>query len=152
MAKLNEDINIRRGIIVSPEDRILLIRYRFAVNAAGYCYTKTEGKNVFLHKILLSEPNTIVDHVNGNKLDNRRENLRYATASQNSHNCKLSSDNTTGYKGVTKRHNGTFQAYINVNGKRENLGTYLTAVEAAKVYDKASEKYHKEFSSHNGTT
>lgn len=75
-----------------------------------------------------------VDHRNGDGLDNRRANLRPATAAQNAANQQLSIANTTGYKGVSLYRNGRFRASI----QRRHLGYFDTAADAARAYDAAA--------------
>ncbi len=84
------------------------------------------------------------DHINGNGLDNRRCNLRPATASQNRCNRGKQSNNTSGYKGVCWDRK-KWRAYIGVNGKRIHLGLFDNIKDAARAYNEAALKYHKEF-------
>lgn len=74
-----------------------------------------------------------VDHVNGDGLDNRRSNLRPATARQNQGNVGLRRDNKTGYKGV-KHHRGRYRA----DCAKQYLGIFPTAEAAARAYDEAA--------------
>lgn len=87
------------------------------------------------------------DHVNGNTLDNRRENLRIATSAQNQRNSIKPKTNISGFKGVVERKNRPrrFRAQISVNNKNIDLGSYYTAEEAYAEYCKAAAKYHGEF-------
>ena len=104
-------------------------------------------KNISLHRLLLEpDEDHVVDHINMNPLDNRRENIRIASRSQNQMNRRVSSNNTTGYKGVSiDSRSGKFIASISVNCKFIRLGTFQTAEEAAKAYAEASRKYHGEY-------
>jgi len=86
------------------------------------------------------------DHVDGNKLDNRRENLRAATPHQNSCNCGVCLRHTSSFKGVdfhkpAKR----WRALIAVDGKRIHLGLFDSREQAAAAYNAASLKYHGEY-------
>lgn len=87
-----------------------------------------------------------VDHINHNGCDNRRSNLRLATAAQNVQNRKRPKNNTTGYKGVT-RARGAFQASIEANGKSIYLGRRKTVEEAYALYCEAAKELHGEFAS-----
>lgn len=88
----------------------------------------------------------LVDHKNGDKLDNRRENLRLADKSQNGWNRLKCVNNTTGYKGVTLfKRTGKYIAQIKVYGKNYHLGYYDTAEEAAEMYDLAAKAWHGEY-------
>ena len=87
-----------------------------------------------------------VDHINGDRLDNRLINLREATNTENSHNVGLKINNTSGYKGVCW-HTATnkWVARIKINGKRKYLGLFTHAEEAHAAYCEAADIYHKEF-------
>lgn len=101
-------------------------------------------KRVHLHTFLTGW--SLVDHRNGDTLDNRRENLREATRSQNSRNAGRRADNTSGFKGVSW-HSGSrlWRAYITVNGQREELGSHKSPIEAARAYDAAAREHFGEF-------
>lgn len=85
-----------------------------------------------------------VDHINGVKYDNRIDNLRYASFSENQYNTKLRKTNKTGVKGVYA-HKNKFRAQIKYSGTRKHLGTFNTIELAYKAYCEASKLYHKEF-------
>lgn len=91
-----------------------------------------------------------VDHINQNKLDNRRNNLRLVTFNQNRHNCKAPKNNTSGYCGVTwHKLNGKWQSQVMVNNKNKYIGSFSDPLEAAIAYDKAALHHHKEFACTN---
>lgn len=104
-------------------------------------------KNISLHRFLLEpDEDHVVDHINMDPLDNRRENIRIATRSQNQMNRRVSSNSTTGYKGVSvDSRSGKFRAAISINRKPIHLGLFPTAEEAAEAYAEASRKYHGEY-------
>ena len=85
----------------------------------------------------------IVDHINRNKLDNRKENLRIVTPSQNSQNKVGRTTGSSKFKGVYKhKHRSSWSAYITLNQKRMRLGTFHDEIEAAKAYNqKAAELF-----------
>ena len=86
------------------------------------------------------------DHRNGNGLDNRRKNLRYATPSENQHNKGVQRNNTSGYKGVTfNRPSGKWKALIVLDGKVYTIGYYNTKEEAFAARCEALERFHGEF-------
>lgn len=89
-----------------------------------------------------------IDHINGIKTDNRLCNLRIATEAQNCFNRKKRSDNTSGYKGVTKMRN-KWAAAIAYNKTRKFLGIFETPLAAYIAYQEASKKYHGDFSNVN---
>lgn len=100
------------------------------------------GPKIYLHRFITNVPKgMVVDHINGNKLDNRRENLRICTQSENMANHPRNANNKSGFKGVFyKQENGRFMAYITKDRKRINLGHYSTALEASEAYRIAANK------------
>lgn len=95
----------------------------------------------------------IVDHIDGNKTNNKWKNLRVANISQNCCNLKKHKDNTTGYKGVffykDPKMKKPWYSRISKNKKRIFLGCFSSAKEAAIAYDKAAIKLHKQFANLN---
>jgi hypothetical protein len=87
----------------------------------------------------------VIDHIDGNKTNNRWFNLRLATKSQNNTNSKIYRSNTTGFKGVMPRPNGTYTARIWSNGKGYCLGTFHTIEAAADAYTQAAKRLHGPF-------
>ncbi len=100
-----------------------------------------------MHRLLLCPPMEMqIDHVNGNKLDNRKSNLRTCTASENQHNQGLQINNTSGYKGViwiVSR--DLWRAQIKINSKQIYLGYFKNPNDAARAYNGAAIKLHGEF-------
>lgn len=95
-------------------------------------------------------PKNDVDHINGDRLDNRWRNLREVTRIENLHNVGLRRDNSTGHQGISKRSDtGRYHAYINVNGKRYNLGYFKNITDAISAR-KTALKEHKFHSNHGG--
>lgn len=90
-----------------------------------------------LAHLLCPVPNDMmVDHIDGNPLNNRRHNLRKATGSQNAANRRAVGK--YGYKGVDKPPRGSYRVDITVNGKRRRFGAFATAQQAAAAYDEAA--------------
>ena len=111
----------------------------------GYAKTRENGKDLYLHNAIMRPSNGfVVDHINGDKLDNRRKNLRICTHTENMWNQKKRKNNTSGHKGVTKR-NDLYEAEIRVHGVRHYLGSFDTAKEASRAYQAASKRFHGEF-------
>jgi len=90
-----------------------------------------------------------IDHVNGDKLDDRRANLRAASQAENMQNCPKHKDGVSGFKGVS-RTGRRYVAQIFVNGYNMSLGVYETPEQASVAYDYAAIKYFGEFAKLNG--
>lgn len=103
-------------------------------------------KTVKLHRYLMGEPDCLVDHKNGNVFDNRKSELRLANKSQNAANSKMTSRNTSGFRGV-HWHKATnkWQAQIRHNTKCIHLGLFENPEIAHAAYVAASQKYHGAF-------
>lgn len=91
-------------------------------------------------------PEWEIDHINGDRGDNRIANLREATSSKNKMNMRRRKDNKTGFKGVTWwSQRGCFRAIIQANGKQKHLGCFKTAEEAHATYCEAASRLHGDF-------
>lgn len=109
------------------------------------------AKRLYLHRMLKEAGDrAVVDHINGNKLDNRQSNLRIASVSQNGANVGKLSTNKSGLKGVVEHGDGRYRAYIHKDRKTKYLGTFDNAKEAACEYDKEARKLFGEFAKING--
>jgi len=100
---------------------------------------------VWLH--VHGEPVPEIDHIDGDRSNNRIDNLRIATRSQNRANSGTSKNNTSGIKGVNA-HKNRFHARIMHNGTAIHLGSFKTVEEAAKARREAAERLHGEFTRH----
>lgn len=109
----------------------------------AFRYENKNGKRfrLYLHREIMNPPeDREVDHISGDGLDNRRENLRVVTKQQNLMNTPPSSRNTSGYKGVSwSKRAKKWVASIRVNKKAHNLGFYDTKERAAYAYDMIAE-------------
>lgn len=116
----------------------------------GYRQVKVGDANILAHRVIWAIvhgewPDKVIDHINGNKLDNRVENLRLATDSQNSANSRVSRNNLLGVKGVYKNPSGKYVAQKGANGRVFYLGCYDTVEEAHEAFRKKSVEIHGEF-------
>ena len=111
-----------------------------------------DGKKVIImHSVIAGTPKGMyTDHINHDTLDNREENLRVCTCSQNQMNSKTRENNTTGYRGAYKKKNiNRWYALIQVRKQPIYLGSYLTIEEAARAYDEAAKRLHGEYAKLN---
>jgi len=102
---------------------------------------------VRLHRLIMDCPkDLVVDHINGDSLDNRRANLRLATQAQNLHNRKKKANTSSQFIGASfNKSHRYWCSQIKVNGKSLWLGSFDNEIAAARAYDKAARMYHKEF-------
>jgi hypothetical protein len=147
--------------IVDDEDYPKLGRFTWRKNNYGYVvrevhigYVLKEGrkkrvrKMVLLHRSIIGmlSKKLVVDHINGDPLDNRRENMRVCTRSQNIRNAKIKKTNKSGYKGVSWfKRKRKWVAYIHYMYKSYHLGYFNDLEDAAKAYDKAALQYFGEY-------
>ena len=94
-------------------------------------------------------PKHHLDHINGDKSDNRLSNLREANSSQNGANSEISKSNSSGWKGVYRR-GGNFRAQIHVNRETKHLGVFTSCREAALAYNYAAKEHFGPFAKFNG--
>jgi len=110
-------------------------------------------KTIHLHRFIMDAPKgKVVDHINGDGRDNRKENLRICTNTENSRNCNRPPQGKVSYHGVrhlsgekTKR----YHVLIRFQGKKNSGGVFFTAEEAAVAYDKLAKEHHGEFATLN---
>ncbi len=89
-----------------------------------------------LHRVILQAPEGLmVDHINGNPLDNRKGNLRVCTVEQNSWNSRKLKNSAMQYKGISLHAEGKYQASIRLNKKLHYIGLFETPIAAAAAYD-----------------
>lgn len=135
-----------------------LLEYKWSTGVGVNTYYAKRGttinyiqKTIQMHCVIMSKiigrelmQKEWVDHIDGNGLNNRRENLRLASPSQNARNRSIQKNSTTGYKGVSPK-GKSYQARITIDGNTICLGTFPTPELAALAYAEAALKHHKEF-------
>ena len=132
--------------IVDDGDFEWLNQWKWCYLSVGYAVRVEKKRMIYLHRVIMRNPTWKVDHINGNRLDNRRVNLRIVDNFQHARNKSMSKNNSSGYKGVYfHKASGKFQAYIDPDRKRKCLGYFSNPKEAAKVYNEAAVKYFGEF-------
>lgn len=158
--------------LIDDDDYDLISAYNWFVlikKHTTYVLTKLgNGHAISMHRLICNFPdNMVIDHKDGNGLNNQRSNLRICTTQQNQMNKKKRSIlKSSIYKGVTLMVNKrvctgrsrdfsvlkkyyTWRAMIMLNGKKVRIGTFKTEIEAAIAYDKTAKIYHGEFASLN---
>jgi hypothetical protein len=137
-----------RAAIVDAADFTWLNTHKWHASPGcdGYACSSIGGKHVFMHRLIMNPPaGLVVDHINGNKQDNRRDNLRVCTAAQNARN-KRKLGGTSRFKGVFwDARSGKWVAAISCRGKKIHLGRFDNEVEAAQAYDRMAIRLFSEF-------
>lgn len=134
------------GITVSDSDYPALSKYAWHISPQGYAKRNKSkiasgSPYTLMHRMILGlqDKDKMVDHINGNKLDNRRENLRIVSNQGNQANSKIPKNNTSGYKGVTwDKYRNKWIAQIMVNRRHKYLGRFESIEDAVVAYDTAA--------------
>lgn len=151
---------VEHTVLYDNEDHELVSKYHWWMSSNGYVkgYLKTfpctKAKNVLMHRVILdilNEPEIHGDHINRVRTDNRRQNLRKATRSQNNKNVTTWGESK--FIGVFLRKNKnrtTYYSKIKIgDGLVKRLGTFSSEEDAAYAYDNAARIYHGEFANLN---
>lgn len=143
--------------LVDDEDYEDLSKLKWHISGRGYASRQSPRENgrqrvVFMHRVILGLKHgdgVDCDHINGDRLDNRRANLRPCTRAENMRNVKRRSDNRSGFKGVHWRKDKCqWAASIRVNYRPVHLGYFKSAEEAYEVYCLAADILHGQFAKH----
>jgi hypothetical protein len=145
--------------LVDDEDYERAKQYKWHCCKGGNIYYAARNMRILMyiqkkqylhHFVMQPEKGYIIDHIDGDGLNNTRANLRQATASQNRQNRGKQGNNTSGFKGVSwDNSRNKWQVHISVKGKSTYIGRYETKEMAAIAYDEAARKYHNEFAKTN---
>lgn len=143
-------ITLTRGRIakVDDEDFVELNRYPWYCTAQGYASTGKYPNNILMHRLIMNCPEgMVVDHINGDTTDNRKENLRIVKHRHNLLNTGKMKSNSRGitskYKGVSlDKRSGKYQVRCSdLEGKQHSGGAYTTEKEAALAYNALAIKW-----------
>jgi hypothetical protein len=154
------ELNKGKNTLVDIDDWIVLSQWKWKAmryaNGAHYAYRQERDDSrklmtITMHRVIMSPvpEGLLVDHENHDSLDNRRRNLRHATPSQNKSNSnkyKVRSDCASRFKGVSfHKHVKKWQAEIQKNHVKHQLGYFENEADAARAYDEAAKRIHGEF-------
>ena len=150
------EFTLRCGTVVQIDEKDALKFVGVAMWMTSHGYVRIQGRNGlrnrYLHReIMGADDSTVVDHINGDKLDNRRQNLRLCTQQQNCLNSRLRSNNVSGVKGVywcNKRLKWTAQ--ISINKKTFSLGRFADFESAVQARLEKEKELFGNFSALNG--
>lgn len=149
-----KQIRLNKGYIalVDNEDFEKLSKLTWFISDTGYAKNtfldnEKKAKQVRMHRIITNaQKGDYVDHINGNKLDNRKCNLRLCSNAENMRNRKAPVNNTSGFKGVTwSKIRNKWRSYIKVDYRFIDLGFFTDKNDAANAYNEAALKYFGEF-------
>lgn len=146
-----------RYALVDDQDFELVNKWKWNCSSRGYAVRMdwSKGKHsptsIYMHRLLIKAPvDLVVDHINGNKLDNRTNNLRVCSQRQNCANSSIPKNNKSGYKGVSwYKAYKKWAASIMVDRKSLFLGYFDDVIDAANAYNRAAIENFGEFAKLN---
>jgi hypothetical protein len=153
---MTKEIEISKGYVAIVDDdnyeNLSKMKWQAKNNGDNIVYAITFKRNekmygFLMHRIIMNcSEKERVDHINHNGLDNRKENLRVCTQSQNMANRRKNKNNTSGYKGVSFLNDrNKFRAEITHNNIHYKVGCFKYAIDAARAYDKKAKELFGEF-------
>lgn len=143
------------GILFDPEEFDLIKPHKWRLTKDGYLLTSDPANRqtgIYMHRLIMQPSSDMqIDHINGNKLDNRRSNLRLCTRQQN--HCNVPAQRKKGklskFKGVTRTQSGRWSAVIKSNGVFTYIGRFKDEADAALAYNLVAFEKHGEFAYYN---
>ena len=146
-------ISTTKGMSVTVDDDQYdwLNQWKWTHHSRGYAYRVVNKKTVLMHRLITdARSGELVDHIDLDKSNNQRSNLRLCTFSDNMCNRVKPITSTNEYKGISyKRELEKWTARIHKDGKEYHLGVFSTAMDAAIAYDKAAIEMHGSFARTN---
>ena len=150
-----KEIKLTKGkcTIVDDGNFEELNKYRWHLGPGGCASRGSNRTTILMHRTIMDAPiGLVVDHIDGNPLNNTKSNLRLTDRFGNKRNSKSQVNSASKYKGVTsfpKRKKRKWAASIRVNNKLIFMGRFETEEEAAKIYDAKAREYFGEFGRYN---
>ncbi len=147
-------VKLTRGKFATVDNDVYekVNKYNWYYIEGGYAarddFSSGKRKMVYMHRFIMDPPEgMVIDHINGKKHDNRKENLRICTHRQNSWNAKKRTDNKSGYRGVSwDKSKQKWGVRLKVGNLYKFGGYFTNKIEASKRYGELVEKYRDEFS------
>lgn len=150
--------NKKEEIIVDESNYYDLLKYSWFINRHGYAISYDINRNYINDRKLLKMPNhimktdKIIDHIDNNRINNKKGNLRIVTIHQNTMNRSKSKNKSSQYIGVYLSKSNKWVSKISLNGKTIFLGRFKCEIEAAEARDIATKKYFGEYGNLNFPT
>jgi len=145
-------IKITQGkyALVDDKDFEMLSRHNWHFHTTGYARTSTP-KKCYMHRMILrADSSKQCDHINGNRLDNRRSNLRLCAERENHFNLRIRVDNQSGYRGVSfDKRRKKWLVQITVSGVHKHIGRFKDKMEAVRNYNLFAKDLYGDFSGLN---
>ena len=133
-------------ILLDVCDVDMVSEFQWSIGTHGYATSGCGEKQILLHRMVAgAKDGEMVDHINRNKMDNRRSNLRICSFRQNIMNREKLVSGNNPYKGVCRLSDGCWQAQIRCNNRAVYLGRFHDVCDAAKAYDAAARELFGEF-------
>ena len=151
MKKLN--LTKSKSAMVDSKMHTVLSNWKWSLHSMGYACRNRKGKLILLHRQIMDFPKLNVDHINGDKLDNRTINLRLCTQAENTRNSKSHKDSTSKYKGVFwNKDTRKWRTRLMFNSKTVLDKCFVSETDAADEYNAQSKIYHGKFAKFNNLT
>lgn len=147
------DVKRQWLVMVDDEDYEFLEQFKWQVDREKSVKTHANPrlKDILMHRVIMKPKKGVeIDHIDGNRLNNQKSNLRFATSSQNKINRGPRKDNKSGFKGVSwHKQRNLWTARIMTGGKYKHLGLFKTLEEAAEAYNAEATTYYGEYAWQN---